>query len=228
MSKVEQNILNKEFKYFEPYFYNHELSCRCELGIGGGRKYIINAYKRAVKIYNILFANGMDAFFYESKFYDYDYNTEDVFEYWTKQASLRLIKETNFIADNVKAETKENLRYQQKYYHKVVRNVPFYSTEEIDSDAIQSNRIVCYPKNNFNAAKEIKQRMSYPSRRILHFVSFANECIMSIYDDRGCDVVFFEPSKFVEFYDLLKPYFLQYDCELMAKKKDDAIKQTAQ
>ena len=50
------------------------------------------------------------------------------------------------------------------------------------------------------------------------FVSFENECILSVYDDRGCDAVFADKEKMCEFYPLLKPYFLEYDIEEMQKR----------
>mgnify|MGYP003328298675 CR=1 FL=1 len=49
-------------------------------------------------------------------------------------------------------------------------------------------------------------------------VSFANECIFSVYDDRGCDVVFMTREKVREFYHQLQPYFLEYDVQEMEKR----------
>ena len=49
-------------------------------------------------------------------------------------------------------------------------------------------------------------------------VSFENECILSVYDDRGCDIVFSTYGKMREFYPLLEPFFLKYDCETMEKR----------
>ena len=49
-------------------------------------------------------------------------------------------------------------------------------------------------------------------------VSFQNECIMSVYDDRGCDIVFATHEKMKEFYHTLEPYFLSYDAEEMKKR----------
>ena len=49
-------------------------------------------------------------------------------------------------------------------------------------------------------------------------MSFENECIYSVYDDRGCDVVFFTHGKMKEFYNKLKPYFLDYDIEEMERR----------
>lgn len=227
MYNVENRILSKEFEYFEPYFYNNELSYRCELGVGDGRKYLSNALARAETICSILFPEGLDAFFYESKFYDYDYNTEDVLKGCSKEVLSSLKKDVTFISDMVKKETKFNLLYQQKYRHKVVRNALSYSTEDIDDGLIQSNRIVCYIQNDFSVSKEIKSRFADPSRRILHFVSFRNECIMSIYDIRGCDIVFFDEAKYVAFYDKLSPYFLEYDRELMKSRRNNVAERIA-
>ena len=52
----------------------------------------------------------------------------------------------------------------------------------------------------------------------ISLVSFANECILSVYDDRGCDIVFAVPEKLREFYPLLEPFFLAYDAEEMKKR----------
>ena len=54
------------------------------------------------------------------------------------------------------------------------------------------------------------------------FVSFENECILSIYDDRGCDIVFATHEKLRELYPLLKSYFLDYDAEEMARRYGNA------
>ena len=52
----------------------------------------------------------------------------------------------------------------------------------------------------------------------IHFVSFENECIMSIYDDRGCDIVFATKEKMQAFFGKLEPYLLAYDMEEMKKR----------
>ena len=50
---------------------------------------------------------------------------------------------------------------------------------------------------------------------IYHFVSFKNNFIFSIYDEKGCDIVFFDEEKYKEFYLKLENYFLDYDRESM-------------
>ena len=56
-SKIERLIRDKEFSYLQPYFYNNRYALRCELGVGEGDQYMINAKNRAMEIFNILFAN---------------------------------------------------------------------------------------------------------------------------------------------------------------------------
>lgn len=50
---------------------------------------------------------------------------------------------------------------------------------------------------------------------LVSFVSLENQCIFSVYDDRGCDIVFFSNEKYKEFYIKLEQYFLDYDREKM-------------
>jgi hypothetical protein len=52
----------------------------------------------------------------------------------------------------------------------------------------------------------------------ISFVSFENECILSIYDSRGCDIVFATQEKMKEFYHTLEPYFLDYDRAEMERR----------
>ena len=49
-------------------------------------------------------------------------------------------------------------------------------------------------------------------------VSFANDCILSVYDDRGCDVVFASAAKMKAMYPALEPYFLAYDLAEMQRR----------
>ena len=44
---------------------------------------------------------------------------------------------------------------------------------------------------------------------------------LSIYDHRGCDIVFATKEKMREFYNKLKPYFLEYDAEEMSRRFND-------
>ena len=59
---VENKICDRNFTYLEPWFYNNNLAMRCELGIGDtDEEYMQNAEQRAIEIFDILFANGIDA-----------------------------------------------------------------------------------------------------------------------------------------------------------------------
>lgn len=46
VSQVEKLILNKNFKYSPPYFYNNELALRCELGAGNDNKEYLRTAKK--------------------------------------------------------------------------------------------------------------------------------------------------------------------------------------
>ena len=62
MSKVEEQILSRDFDYLQPYFYNNPYALRCELGIGDTTEaYMSQARQRANAIYDILFPHGADA-----------------------------------------------------------------------------------------------------------------------------------------------------------------------
>ncbi len=50
MSIVEEKILRQDFSYEQPWFYNNELSLRCELGVGNDTEYMCNAKNRALNI----------------------------------------------------------------------------------------------------------------------------------------------------------------------------------
>lgn len=64
MNTIEEMILNKDFSYDSPYFYNNDFALRCELGIGeSNEEYLVNAKKRATEIFSILFENNVNMFF---------------------------------------------------------------------------------------------------------------------------------------------------------------------
>jgi len=190
---VEKIICDTNFSYLHPYFYNNEFALRCELGIGDNEKeYMENAEKRAFEIYNILFPNGADAIFFN--YWDYDYlcdgdaNSTIIPNILEEKQQLTLLKECF-----------------KKYRHKVVKNLETYDAPEDDTyNLIKRHRIICYAdKKAFNYKKYILAQINGKGQDI-SFVSFDNECIFSIYDDRGCDIVL-----------LTKPYFLDFDMEEM-------------
>lgn len=204
MENIEELILNKNFHFEPPYFYKNDLALRCELGKGDNQaEYLTNVKKRAIAIFGILFENGVDMFFFDNYIYDYDFD----------MGSTVHIK--NLISME-KNRLKFSLSYQKKYKHILVRDIPFDSDD--DEDIIRKNRICCYPNKKFNPIEVINSQIENQINPIIHLVSFDNKCIFTVYDDRGCDIVFFDKNKFFKFYPILKQYFLDYDMTLMEER----------
>lgn len=90
-----------------------------------------------------------------------------------------------------------------------------------DAEIQTRNRIVCYADGAQFDYADIIERQITENGYDISFVSTRNECILSIYDDRGCDVFFAAEEKFKEFYHKLKPYFLNYDLDTMEKRYKD-------
>ena len=92
---------------------------------------------------------------------------------------------------------------------------------------VLNNRIICYSDGKgFDTDKLIKRCIDDRANPNVGLVSFENDCILSIYDDRGCDVIFANEEKFLEFYPLLEPYFLEYDRERMEERQKAAKEKT--
>ena len=203
-SEIEKMITDASFLYREPWFYNHPFALRCELGIGKSKHtYLKNAKKRAFEIFDILFQNLPDAIFF-------DYYIEDL----SSWGGIIYINTVNYFKKNIKFLA----QHINKYENTVVFNIPLDEDEKECN--VQKNRIICYSDSKYPYKKRAIENFSW-ERRTVHFVSFENECILSIYDDRGCDVVFATKEKMREFYDKLKPYFLESDIEEMAKRFND-------
>ena len=200
-SKIEEMITDAAFLYQQPWFYNQPFALRCELGIGKStRIYLKNAKKRAYKIFDILFQNAPDAIFF-------DYCIEDLTTWEEINAKSRtkcFEKDSKFLAKHI-----------NNYDCSIIRNI------ELDGDEkdfyTQKNRIICYTDKKYPYKKRIVENFSWASRTV-HFVSFENECILSIYDDRGCDIVFATKEKMCEFYPKLEHYLLTYDLAEMQKR----------
>lgn len=62
----------------------------------------------------------------------------------------------------------------------------------------------------------LKQLNPHYSR--VHFVSKRLNCILSVYDQRGCDIVFFDKRHFKKAYFLLHEYLFDYDMKLMESR----------
>lgn len=217
-STVEAQIRCKDFPYLQPYFYNHPFALRCELGMGNtNEEYMANAYGKALEIYNILFPNGADAIIFNYWMYDYCDSGEAEKDCFEEEDDL-----PGIIDNRIEYEAKK-LRflseYQMKYRHFTVRNLQTYDEPgNEDYERQHRNRIVCYSDGKgFDYSYLLKQEIDEDGYEV-SFVSFENECILSVYDDRGCDVVFMTHEKMREFYSRLQPYFLDYDVAEMNKR----------
>ena len=81
------------------------------------------------------------------------------------------------------------------------------------------HRVVCYSDGRgFDTNDIIDRQIGETFGHDISFVSFENECILSIYDSRGCDIVFATQEKMKEFYHTLEPYFLDYDRAEMERR----------
>lgn len=201
-SLIAKLICDKSFAYMQPWFYNHPFALRCELGIGDiNKEYIKNALNRANEIFDIIFEDGVDALFFNYYFYN-----------WCDNEKI----DVKFEIKSYKNQIKDLAKWFNKYPHKIVGNLP----SEIDEDCEITNRIVCFVRDyKINYEKLIKQNITaYHINAPISFVSYKNECIMSIYDDRGCDIVFANKEKMCEFFTKLKPYLLDYDMEEMKNR----------
>ncbi len=217
-SIVENKIRSKEFSYLNPYFYNHPFALRCELGIGDSNEdYMENANRRALEIYDILFPQGADAIVINHWMYDYCDSGDAEINCYDPDDDIEGI-----IENRIESET-EKLRFlsecQMKYRHVTVRNLPTYDDpgdEEFERN--RRNRVICFSDGiGFDHRHLIEQEIRWEGHEV-SFVSFTNECIFSVYDDRGCDVVFMTHEKLRDFYHKLQPYFLEYDVQEMERR----------
>ena len=202
MSNIEKLILSRDFRYEPPYFYTNNFALRCALDNGeSNEEYLSNVKKRASEIFSILFENDVDMFFFDNYIYDFDFDMGNTV-YINNLISLE------------KNRLKFSLGYQKKFKHIVIRDIPF----DKDADIVRRNRICCYPNKKFNPLKVINSQIDNQDNPTIHLVSFENSCIFTVYDDRGCDIVFFDKNKFRQFYPLLQGYFLDYDIALMKQR----------
>ena len=214
-SIVEERICSKEFFYLQPYFYKNPYALRCELGMGDtDEEYMGNALRRALEIYDILFPEGADCLLFNHWMYDYcgsgDPEEEGEEDY------------EGILENRIAAET-QKLRFlsymQMKYRHLTIRDLETYDDPtDPESGRCRRNRVICYSDGKgFDHKKLIQDEINWEGYGV-SFVSISNECILSVYDDRGCDVVFMTHEKMAEFYGKLEPYFLDYDREEMHRR----------
>lgn len=215
MSIVEAKICTRDFSYLHPYFYSNPYALRCELGQGDGHgEYMASALRRALEIYDILFPNGADAICF-------NYWLQDPCDSGTAEQDSCEPGET--MEESIRGrldQDADQLRFllecQFRYRHMTVRDLPTYDEPGDELYETQRrNRVVCFSDGKgFDHETLLRKEIFWEGHEV-SFISFANECIFSVYDDRGCDVVFMTREKLREFYDKLQPYFLDYDREEM-------------
>lgn len=218
MSKIEELILSRDFPYLQPYFYSHPHALRCELGRGRTpEEFAETARERAEAIYRVLFPAPADALIFSYWIYDRSFSGDPGRDHPAFSDEARRW----YLETQIKQEA-EQLRFldamQSRYRHAVVRDLPTYE-EGPDKDTWR-HRIVCWPDAwGFDDLGLLRrQLMDEPPPLEIGLVSFANECILSVYDHRGCDVVFASHEKLAEFYPRLEPWFLAYDAAEMKKR----------
>ena len=187
MCNMFEQILDSSYLYSQPWFYNNVLALRCELGIGED-DYMENAFSRAIQIANILFANRkIDAAFFN--------------QYFDADGAVHV--EGDFALNiDMKVDLDRNL---------------LLAADDIDDDISAVKRCIAYDVDFTTLESILKNQIECQINPLVSFVSLDNQCIFSVYDDRGCDIVFFSEEKYKEFYIKLEQYFLDYDREKMRK-----------
>ena len=217
-SKIEDLILSHDFPYLQPYFYNHPWALRCELGRGKTPEdFARTARERAEAIYRILFPTPADAVIFSYWIYDRSFTGDPGTDHPAfSDEARRWLLETQI------REEANQLRFldamQSRYRHAVVRDLPVYD-EGPERDHWR-HRIVCWPDAwGFDDLGLLQRQLKdEPEPLEISLVSFANECILSVYDHRGCDIVFADHASMMRFYYRLEPFFLAYDAEKMARR----------
>ena len=207
-------ITSPDFPYLQPYFYNHPYALRCALGAGSGRAFRRTAFARAREIYRLLFPNGPDAFLFSVQLTDYCISGAPENGIEGNEAENRRILR----------DEREQLAFlldcQASWQHVVVRDLSTYAEPGSDeTDRIRRNRVVCYADGKpIPGIELLRRQITERGAHEIGLVSFANDCILSVYDDRGCDVVFASAAKMKAMYPALEPYFLAYDLAEMQRR----------
>lgn len=190
MHNIIEQLSDDSFLYLQPWFYNNQLALRCELGIGED-KYMENAFSRAIQIASILFENRkIDAAFFN--------------QYFDADGSVHVEGDFELNIDK-KIDLNRNL---------------LLASDDIDDDISAVKRCIAYDVDFTTLESILKNQIERQINPLVSFVSLDNQCIFSVYDDRGCDVVFFTKEKYKEFYVKLEQYFLDYNREKMRETFD--------
>ena len=198
LSQIESRLLSQDFAYLRPWFYQNPHALRCELGQGDDTEsYMHNAYRRAKEIFAILFPDGQpDAVIFDQ--YVYEIPIREPYAHKERAFFNRMTARRHVIVPNLRTHEDGDPEEEKTYTR---------------------NRVVSYrDTEDFPVHRLIRRCIWEQHLAPVGLVSFENECILSIYDDRGCDIVFATHEKMRAFYPLLKPYFLDYDAEEMARR----------
>ncbi|MBR0199202.1 MAG: DUF3885 domain-containing protein [Oscillospiraceae bacterium] len=216
---MEEQILSRDFDYLQPYFYNNPYALRCELGIGNTtEEYLSQARQRANAIYDILFSHGADAIIFNYWINDWSDSGETEGKAWESEEIAAEIVDRRIQAES------DSLRFlsehMMKYRHVAVKNLKTYDEPgDPDYDLRRRHRIVCYSDGiGFDDRELIEKQLSDGDSPEISLISFENECFLSVYDDRGCDIVFMTYEKMKSFYPALSPFFLAYDLAEMERR----------
>lgn len=186
---IQDIIFQPSFLYEQPWFYNNKLALRCSLE--NKRK---NPYEIALEISKLLFTDNVDCLFFDQYIYsDKLPESNDISLILNKKHTiLKHIEENNIkiIKLNYKDDDDDELEEVNRI---------FYFSNKIDIGEIINN--------NFDT-----------STPIIHLVSLKHNFIFSIYDKRGCDIVFFNEKEFIKYYSILENYLFDYDKKKMKEK----------
>ena len=211
MCEIERLLLDKDFEYLPPFFLRHELSLRLELSLGTKR----SALRRSREIFDMLFSRSPDAIAFNYRLIDFSESGGPAGEEFDFPGEAESVH-AGYLRDTVR-NTRFLLENQLRYRHTVIKNTP--SVLDGEDGLVLNNRVVCYSDGRgFDNEKLIRLCIDDRFNPDIGFVSFKNECLMLIYDDRGCDIVFASSEKFLEFYPKLEPYFLGCDRALMEER----------
>ena len=198
LSQIESRLLSQDFAYLRPWFYQNPHALRCELGQGDDTEsYMHNAYRRAKEIFAILFPDGQpDAVIFDQ--YVYEIPIREPYAHKERAFFNRMTARRHVIVPTLRTHEDGDPEEEKTYTR---------------------NRVVSYrDTEDFPVHRLIRRCIWEQHLAPVGLVSFENECILSIYDDRGCDIVFATHEKLREFYPPLKHYFLDYDAEEMARR----------
>ena len=210
-TKFMDKFREKGFRYEPPFFYNNKYALRCELGVGKNKKaYMRKSYQTAVQIFDKLFETRPNCIIFEHYIYDL-----------TLPLAEGAFENTRMLADHYREGLDDLRRLQALGRCETIREID-RTDEEMESDVLAINRFIVYEdKKEIDYKGLIRNQVGIQSKlskcHVIHFISDKDDFVLTIYDDRGLDVVFSSKGKGKLFYEKLKPYLLEYDSERMRK-----------